>query len=925
MSLSKKLTIWVSGIVLVGLLVLIIVSNNYTNNLLKERENAEMMLLGRTIQSAIESELDATKITVQMIANDPETQRLFYERNREGLLAKYDKSYSLIQEDVAQFQFHLPDSTSFLRLHDPTKFGDSLKDTRMTVNKANESGQIVSGLEKGKAGLGLRVVVPIKYNEEAIGSVEFGKGFDETFLSGLKDQFGGDAYFIYTLNPDDQTGEISKQNNELLASTVDEDKWLVDDDYIPLLFKGEIQHVLTNGGDNGVVLVPCEDFNGDVIGFIKVVNDRSMILTQIKQARLVIYAISIVLLLVILVSLTLLIIKFIKKPLAEITDIARSVAGGNFNVTIDVDSKDEIGVVANAFSETVLMFDHVVNDVDSLIKATNQGNLLKRGDETKYQGSYKSLIHDVNTLADGLVDYFNAIPFPTVLLDLDYNLKFANTQAMKLVDSDEETMIGKKCYDLLDCTVCKTTDCPGQKAVQSGLREISSALKDDLHLSVHNTPIKDNDGNARVMLELVVDQTEIIKAQKKAEDAYEKSKQQAELIHNQMQEAEKQVQIQKEMMQKSDQQAQIIQKQIELTKKQTDHQAKEVSELMLNIEKLSQGDLSISINEIPYDDDTRDIAEIYRGINKNLVKSVDVIKLYIAELSEHLKQMANKDFTGGITREYLGDFIDIKLSINHILKQFNEIFLDISQSSGEVESGATQVAQASQSLAQGASEQASSTEEISASITLVAEQTKENAISANKASVLSNKTKDDAKLSNDQMADMLRAMEAINDSSEKIASIIKVIDGIAFQTNILSLNAAVEAARAGVHGRGFAVVAEEVKILATRSAQAAKETTDLIEVSIHNVEEGNQMAKKTAESLNGIITDVMNVASTVETIAKASNDQATAINEINLGIEQISNVIQRNAAVSEESASISDEMSSQAGHLQDLITSFTLK
>ncbi|NLP25785.1 MAG: methyl-accepting chemotaxis protein, partial [Clostridiales bacterium] len=222
-------------------------------------------------------------------------------------------------------------------------------------------------------------------------------------------------------------------------------------------------------------------------------------------------------------------------------------------------------------------------------------------------------------------------------------------------------------------------------------------------------------------------------------------------------------------------------------------------------------------------------------------------------------------------------------------------------------------------------EQASSIEELSASINEIAVQVKENADNVNTATKYVNETIDVIVESTNEMNNMLAAMNDINNSSNEIAKIIKVIDDIAFQTNILALNAAVEAARAGTAGKGFAVVADEVRNLALKSADAAKQTTALIENSIATVQHGSSLAEKAAGSLEVVATKSNLVGETIEHVLVASNEQAQSIEQINTGVEQISSVVQTNSATAEESAAASEELSGQADMLKNLVSEFRLK
>jgi methyl-accepting chemotaxis protein len=228
-------------------------------------------------------------------------------------------------------------------------------------------------------------------------------------------------------------------------------------------------------------------------------------------------------------------------------------------------------------------------------------------------------------------------------------------------------------------------------------------------------------------------------------------------------------------------------------------------------------------------------------------------------------------------------------------------------------------------LSQGATEQADSIEQLTVSLEEIAAQTALNAQNAETASKEAEKAKKEAEQGNGQMSALLKAMDAINASSGDINKVIKVIDEIAFQTNILALNAAVEAARAGQYGKGFAVVAEEVRTLAGKSANAVKDTTEMISGSIKNVESGIKIANETAESLKRIGTQVANATDLVGSIAVASKEQAAGIEQLNLGIAQVSQVVQNNAATSEESAAASEELSGQADQLKEAVSIFKVK
>lgn len=308
-----------------------------------------------------------------------------------------------------------------------------------------------------------------------------------------------------------------------------------------------------------------------------------------------------------------------------------------------------------------------------------------------------------------------------------------------------------------------------------------------------------------------------------------------------------------------------------------------------------------------------------------LNESLDNLLIYIDEISDALAQIGRGNFDIEITADYRGDFVAIKNSLTDIIYSLSQTMEDINQAADQVAASSRQVSDASQTLSNGSTEQASAIQELTASITEIAAQTRKNALNANEANQLATEAKDSAEEGNRQMASMLESMEDINASSANISKIIKVIDDIAFQTNILALNAAVEAARAGQHGKGFAVVAEEVRNLASRSADAAKETTTLIEGSTQRVEAGTKIAHETAGALKMIVSGIEKAADLVGSIANASNEQASGIAQINKGIEQVSHVVQNNSATAEESAAASEELYGQADLLKAMVGNFRIK
>ena len=295
----------------------------------------------------------------------------------------------------------------------------------------------------------------------------------------------------------------------------------------------------------------------------------------------------------------------------------------------------------------------------------------------------------------------------------------------------------------------------------------------------------------------------------------------------------------------------------------------------------------------------------------------------IIHVSEELETLAGGDLTVEVNS--LSDKDVMANSLNKMIFNLSHMFSEVHNSASQVSTGSRQIADGASSLAQGATEQAAAIDRLSSSIHNIYDQTGRNAAVAREAADMSNGIRVSAERGSAQMDSMMQAVKDIDDASEQIGKVIKVIDDIAFQTNILALNASVEAARAGQHGKGFAVVAEEVRSLAAKSAEAAKDTGGLIENTVAKAHLGMSIAAETAQSLKEIVEGINRSAGVIGKIAEDSDSQSAAIDRLNAGISQVSQVIQQNSAAAEQSAASAEQMNGQSVTLEDLISQFKLK
>lgn len=337
MKLKSKIFLGFTTSVALIFLILSLYTLKATTATVIESEEEMLTVLEDSIEIQMDEQLKAAEIGALSIVHNNEVQKSFAERDRASLETMLLPVYESIQEDIAQVQFHLPDSTSFLRLHDPDKYGDSLKDFRITVNTANETEEIVSGLEEGVAGFGFRVVAPISYEDTHIGSIEFGSNFGAGFLDGIKENYGGD-YFIYDLD------------STIIASTAETDSWLVENEADKeKLQEGTTLYLISDDNKFNVMLMPFRDFEGDISGYIKVVDDRTAIVNQLSAIRrnsLIVTGV----LLVILLGLFYILLNYLLNPINELIKVTNVVAQGDLTQTVEVQTEDEIGILGESFN-----------------------------------------------------------------------------------------------------------------------------------------------------------------------------------------------------------------------------------------------------------------------------------------------------------------------------------------------------------------------------------------------------------------------------------------------------------------------------------------------------------------------------------------------------------------------------------------------
>lgn len=348
--------------------------------------------------------------------------------------------------------------------------------------------------------------------------------------------------------------------------------------------------------------------------------------------------------------------------------------------------------------------------------------------------------------------------------------------------------------------------------------------------------------------------------------------------------------------------------------------SKPLQQISERLKTFAEGDLD---SEFPEHDAKDEVAEMIETARK----MADNLNVIISDSGKLLNEMADGNFAVATEHEerYTGKFNDLLVGIRNMNRKINESLRQVEETAEQVSLGSGNMAEAAQSLAEGATEQAGAVEELQATIADITANVEHTAENLQKSHADARKYADDADHSREQMHAMVEAMQRISESSMKIENIISELEDIASQTNLLSLNASIEAARAGEAGKGFAVVADQIRKLAEQSAASAVSTRELIEGSIHDVEEGNKAVALVSETLDEVIKGINDIADTSKSLSENSQSQATVMEQAEQGVNQISEVVQSNSAMAQETSATSEELSAQAETLDNLVRQFTLR
>ena len=873
-SIKNKIVLPIVAIIFFTILGIVMYVNISTSTLVATFMSEKM----DTAVSAVSAYLDRydrqVRLAVSMVANSADLLELVLAEDNEGIWQYINDSKVLLETDAVIVANREGIILAQSHVHDFS--GDYIGD--IASMEAALAGHEVSMYTPTPASpMVVAAAHPIMHEGEVVGGVVI--NFDigvHAFIDRLSAIFGVDVTIF-----DYDTSVASTLIHPVTGARAE---GTTAAPHISEAVLGRGEHLVTELNIFGLLpfhayYFPLPGAYGDPIGMFFIGISQVYANETISMQRLVIIILGVAGLIV-AVLLILFVVSKITNPINRLKTAAQQIADGNLSVNFEINREDEIGVLARSFSEMQREFSDVMDEIHKTSREVVNGHLHREDTDIAFKGAFQEILYGIDEMALGFSQYLDDLPCGITIFDKEYRFSFINAMNRGFGYSPD-TLLGKTVRDAMsardaDFIMEKLEKVASSKKFVTYSREISDTSGETFYTDNTIMPILDNSGNINTYLQFAYNVTEVVKEKNRSDkiSAYQEI------------EAE------------------------DITKKLK--------------EGLEQGVLKFEFEPERHDEDTAKVAYAYRQIGETLEHAVSFIKQYVEEISYLLQEFSHENFDVNIGQTYRGDFNSIRQSMEGLISSIGLLVSEIQSATAQVETGASQISHSTQDLMSGFEEQAAIMNEVKDAVTVLTEKTQKNAEDAEAARGLSEQVRDAAGTGSRHMQDMSAVMEEIKLSSVEIAKVTSIIGNIAFQTNLLALNASVEAARAGEHGKGFSVVADEVKSLAGRSADAAKETAEMITKSISRVEEGVAKSIETNEALKKIVEVTTGVSEAISNIANVSNEQAEEISKIQNNIETIHVSASNNSASVQSNATVSEELSSQASTLMSLVERFKI-